>query len=107
MNRYFERRYHASWMFKHGRSPLAQLGAWMVQHRARVDAAPQALLRAALLDVEGRLPVVAVREPTRRHRKHFGWLLGWQARLLVTLRALPCVRNRALEVGRTRPSQGW
>lgn len=27
------------------------------------------------------LPLVAAREPPRRHRKHFAWLLGWQLRL--------------------------
>jgi hypothetical protein len=77
----FERRYHATWTTKNGRSPLSTLGAWMVQHRARVAAAPRGLLIAAAADVAARLPSVAVREPTRRHRKHFAWLLGWHARL--------------------------
>jgi len=81
MSRHFERRYHATWQDKNGRSPLAILGAWMHQQRARIDAAPRDLLVAAAGDVAGRLPSVAAREPTRRHRKHFAWLLGWHLRL--------------------------
>lgn len=77
----FERRYHATWTTKNGRSPLSTLGTWMVQHRARLQAAPRDLLVAAAVDVVGRLPAVAAREPTRRHRKHFSWLLGWHVRL--------------------------
>lgn len=78
----YERRYHASWMIKNGLSPLARLGSWMGQHpTGRLAAAPRALLVAAAADVAARLPTVAAREPTRRHRKHFAWLLGWQLRL--------------------------
>lgn len=77
----FERRYHASWMLKNGASPLAKLGTWMVQHRSRLAGAPRDLVIAAAVNVEERLPLVAAREPTRRHRKHFAWLLTWQLRL--------------------------
>jgi hypothetical protein len=76
-----ERRYHASWVLKGGLSPLAKLGTWMGQHHARLQAAPQDLLAAAAADVAARLPAVAAREPTRRHRRHFAWLLGWHQRL--------------------------
>ncbi len=76
-----ERRYHATWLRKNGLSPLARLGAWMTEHRARVTEAPPDLLAAAASDVAARLPGVAAREPTRRHRKHFAWLLGWHLRL--------------------------
>ena len=77
----FERKYHQSWLLKNGASPLAKLGTWMVQHRSRLAGAPRDLVIAAAADVEARLPVVAAREPTRRHRKHFMWLLGWQQHL--------------------------
>jgi len=79
--RTYERRYHATWMTKNGHSPLARLGTWMTQHRAGLTAAPRDLLVAAAADVAARLPVVAAREPTRRHRKHFAWLLDWHLRL--------------------------
>lgn len=77
----FERRYHASWMAKNGSSPLAKLGRWMVEHRSRRAGAPRDLVIAAEVDVSTRLPLVAAREPTRRHRKHFAWLLTWHLRL--------------------------
>ena len=73
----FERRYHASWVLKNGLSALAKLGTWMVEHRAPLQMAPRDLLEAAVIDVARRLPGVAAREPTRRHRKHFAWLLRW------------------------------
>lgn len=76
-NKVFERRYQAYWFAKNGRSPLSSLGAWMVQHHARLQGAPRDLLVAAANDVVSRMPLVAVREPTRRHRKHFMWLLRW------------------------------
>ncbi len=79
--RYYERRYHASWMAKNGSSPLATLGRWMTEHRAKLTHAPRSLVIAAEADVSARLPLVAAREPTRRHRKHFAWLLTWQLRL--------------------------
>lgn len=85
--RYYERRYHATWMLKSGPSALAALGAWMVQHRARLESSPRGLLIEAATDVAGRLPRVAAREPTRRHRKHFAWLLSWQARLSAAIKA--------------------
>lgn len=78
----FERRYHASWMRMNGLSPLATLGTWMTHHHAQLATAPRDLLIAAAADVGARLPGVAAREPTRRHRKHFAWLLGWQLRLV-------------------------
>jgi len=78
----FERRYHATWMRANGLSPLATLGTWMTQHHAQLAAAPRDLLIAAAADVGARLPRVAAREPTRRHRKHFAWLLDWQLRLV-------------------------
>jgi len=77
----YERRYHASWAAKYGLSPLAALRSWVVQHRAAFQAAPRDLLVAAAADIARRLPLVAAREPTRRHRKHFAWLLGWHLRL--------------------------
>ena len=76
-----ERRYHATWLLVNGLSPLAKLGTWMTEHRARVVDAPPDLLAAAAADVAARLPIVAAREPTRRHRKHFAWLLDWHLRL--------------------------
>jgi hypothetical protein len=78
----FERRHHASWLLVKGISPLARLADWMCNHPGQLAAAPRVLLIAAVVDVEARLPSVAVREPTRRHRKHFAWLLGWQLRLV-------------------------
>lgn len=85
-DRYYERRYHATWMGKNGLSPLARLGSWMGQHpTGSLAAAPLDLLVAAAADVAARLPVVAAREPTRRHRKHFAWLLGWHLRLSAAL----------------------
>lgn len=81
MPRYHERRYHASWMLKNGASPLAKLGTWMVEHRLKLAHAPRSLVIAAAENVSARLPLVAAREPTRRHRKHFAWLLTWQLRL--------------------------
>ena len=80
--RSYERRYHASWMCKNGASALSELGSWMYAHRALLQAAPRDLLVAAASDIARRLPEVAAREPTRRHRKHFAWLLGWHLRLL-------------------------
>lgn len=80
-----ERRYHAHWALRHGSSPLSKLGRWMVDHRARLQAAPRDLLVAAAADVASRLPAVAAREPTRRHRKHFAWLLGWHLRLTAAI----------------------
>jgi hypothetical protein len=77
----YERRYHATWMRARGRSPLSELAEWMCSHPGQLARAPRDLLVRAAADVAGRLPVVAAREPTRRHRKHFGWLLGWYARL--------------------------
>lgn len=76
-----ERRYHASWVLRNGLSPLAQLGTWMGQQRTKLQAAPRDLLVAAAADVAQRLPAIAAREPTRRHRRHFAWLLGWHQRL--------------------------
>jgi hypothetical protein len=73
----FERRYHASWVLREGLSPLAKLGMWMVEQEATLQMAPHDLLEAAVIDVTQRLPGVAAREPTRRHRKHFAWLLRW------------------------------
>jgi len=80
-----ERRYHASWVRQNGLSPLAKLGTWMVEHHAKLQAAPQELLVAAAADVTSRLPGIAAREPTRRHRKHFAWLLSWHAQLAQAL----------------------
>jgi len=85
MPKIFERRYHATWTTKNGRSPLSTLGTWMVQHRARLAAAPRGLLIAAAADVAARLPSVAAREPTHRHRKHFAWLFSWHVRLAEAL----------------------
>lgn len=78
----FERRYHAGWALKHGFSPLYKLGMWVVQHRAKLQTAPRDLLVAAAADVADRLLMIAAREPTRRHRKHFAWLLGWHTKLV-------------------------
>lgn len=69
----FERRYHATWVLKDGLSALAKLGAWMVEHRATLQMVPRHLLEAA------------VREPTRRHRKHFAWLLKWHQCLVAAI----------------------
>jgi hypothetical protein len=77
----YERRYHASWFIADGLSPLAKLAEWMCSHPGQRASAPRDLLVTAAADVGARLPVVAAREPTRRHRKHFAWLLGWQLRL--------------------------
>ena len=57
--RTFERRYHASWVLREGCSPLAKLGAWMVEHRGSLQMAPRHLLEAATIDVAQRLPGVA------------------------------------------------
>ena len=78
----FERRYHATWVCTNGLSPLAKLREWLCKHPGQLAAAPRDLLNAAAADVAARLPGVAAREPTRRHRKHFAWLLGWQMRLV-------------------------
>lgn len=83
--REFERRYHSTWARKNGRSALSQLGSWMTDARDEEEGsttpiarrAPSTLLIAAREDVRARLPTVAAREPTRRHRKHFAWLLRW------------------------------
>jgi hypothetical protein len=78
----FERRYHATWASLRGyQSPLCRLGNWIYRHHAQISSAPRDLLADALRDVSSRLPAVAAREPTRRHRKHFAWLLGWQGRI--------------------------
>jgi hypothetical protein len=76
----YERRYHATWMLQK-RSALSTLGSWMCEHRVDLAHAPLDLLAAAAADVADRLPRVAAREPTRRHRKHFMWLLSWQQQL--------------------------
>jgi hypothetical protein len=81
----YERRYHASWAINGDFSPLAKLGRWMVDHHARLQAAPPDLLAAAAADVAARLPQIAAREPTRRHRKHFAWLLRWHLLLRTAL----------------------
>lgn len=83
-----ERRYHATWVRTNGQSPLAKLGAWMCEHRSPLELAPRDLLVAAATDVAERLPALAAREPTRRHRKHFAWLLGWHERLIGVVGAL-------------------
>lgn len=81
----YERRYHAQWMRIHGPSALATLGRWMYERRARLQEAPRELLIAAAVDVAERLPGVAARECTHRHRRHFAWLLAWHLRLLGVL----------------------
>jgi hypothetical protein len=78
---FHERRYHATWLCKNGLSPLAKLGTWMTENHAKVADAPPDLVAAAAANVAARLPLVAAREPTRRHKKHFTWLLGWHLRL--------------------------
>lgn len=80
-----ERRYHASWLVRNGTSPLAKLGRWMCAHRALLQEAPRDLLLEAAADVSARLPKIAAREPTRRHRKHFLWLLGWHQHLTAAI----------------------
>jgi hypothetical protein len=85
----FERRYHASGVWKNGFSALSKLGAWMFEHRSTLQSAPRDLLEAAATDVAQRLPGLAAREPTRRHRKHFAWLLGWSQRLVETIGKQP------------------
>lgn len=87
MIRYFERRYHATFYSRRGfRSPLSKLGSWVRDHPGALMCAPHDLLTAAQDDVIARLPSIAAREPTRRHRKHFTWLLGWHARITAALR---------------------
>ena len=83
----YERRYHATWTRLRGQSPLLVLGRWIYEHRVQVAAAPLDLLRAALDDVAGRLPTVAAREETRRHKKHFAWLLRWHSRITAAIEA--------------------
>jgi hypothetical protein len=73
----FERRYHATWLYTSGLSPLAQLASWLCQRPGQLAHAPRAMVIAAAADVARRLPLVAAREPTRRHRRHFAWLFGW------------------------------
>lgn len=73
----YERRYHATWLLKNGLSPLAELGLWVHTHPGQLARAPSALLQEAAVNVATRLPQVAAREPIRRHRKHFAWLLRW------------------------------
>jgi len=99
----FERRYHATWVSENGPSPLARLAQWICDQKggrrdetAVVDLteAPEDLLRAAAADVARRLPRVATREPTRRHRRHFSWLLGWRLRLGATRSPIPRPRRR-------------
>lgn len=85
----FERRYHATWMQRNGLSPLAMLRYWMSQNGAQIQFAPRDLVSAAASDVAARLPGVAAREPTRRHRKHFAWLLGWHLQLSAALERFP------------------
>lgn len=77
----YERKYHATWLSTSGLSPLAQLATWLCQHPGQLACAPRSMVITAAADVARRLPLVAAREPTRRHRKHFAWLLGWQVRL--------------------------
>lgn len=81
----FERRRHATWVMSRGLSPLAKLASWMCRHPGQLASAPSELLVAAEADVRARLPWIAAREPTRRHRKHFAWLLGWQLRIATAL----------------------
>ncbi|HSX23382.1 MAG TPA: hypothetical protein VLE97_11465 [Gaiellaceae bacterium] len=87
MTKTYERRYHATWTRLLGPSPLFTLGRWAYENERALTAAPLDLLHAAATDVADRLPRVAAREPTRRHRKHFAWLLGWQLRIAVALEA--------------------
>jgi len=83
---HYERRYHATWTVKEGRSPLSLLRDWLCYRDSPgLDAAPRELLADALADVTERLPLIAAREPTRRHRKHFSWLLTWQVRIASVL----------------------
>jgi hypothetical protein len=81
----YERRYHATWTIKHGRSPLALLSEGLCRNPRQLAIAPLDLLSAAATDVAVRLPMVAAREPTRRHRRHFAWLLGWHQRITSAL----------------------
>lgn len=81
----YERRYHATWTIKNGRSPLALLCEWLCRHQGQLAKAPLDLLAEAAADVAGRLPTIAAREPTRRHRRHFAWLLGWHQRIASAL----------------------
>jgi len=83
----YERRYHATWLTLRGQSPLSVLGRWICRHPRQLAAAPLDLLGAALADVASRLPAVAAREPTRRHKKHFAWLLAWHARIADAIEA--------------------
>lgn len=99
VQRTYERRYHATWMRVNGMSPLSTLGAWMYQHRSLVHDAPLDLLAAAAADVSARLPLVAAREPTRRHRKHFAWLLGWQMRIAAALQSVGVIRRTTAATG--------
>ena len=92
MSKHHERRYHSSWVRKNGLSPLSKLGTWMIEHRAKLQAAPRYLIVAAAADVADRLPAIAAREPTRRHRKHFAWLLGWHLRLAGAIDFSPAAR---------------
>jgi hypothetical protein len=85
----YERRYHATWLIARGHSPLAKLAEWMCTHPDQLAFAPRDLLLSAAADIAVRLPAVAAREPTRRHRKHFAWLLGWQLRLVGALGGPP------------------
>jgi hypothetical protein len=77
----FERRHHTTWVMRQGLSPLALLASWLCEHPGQLMSASRDLLVGAMVDVAARLPMVAAHEPTRRHRKHFGWLLGWHTRL--------------------------
>lgn len=87
-DRQYERRYHATWTVKEGRSPLSLLRDWLCDRNSPgLDAAPRDLLVAALHNVTDRLPRIAAREPTRRHRKHFLWLITWQERIARVLSA--------------------
>jgi hypothetical protein len=105
VGRFYERRYHATWLTKNGRSDLAMFARWMCdqkegQRGVSIDLtkAPRDLLQRALADVAARLPQIATREPTRRHRKHFAWLLGWRLRLLGALRkAAPPGQRRLVD----------
>lgn len=80
--RAYERKYHCAWLRVQGFSPLYQIGKWLHDHPGQLAEAPRDLLTSALANVSDRLPKVAAREPTRRHRKHFAWLLGWHMRLV-------------------------
>lgn len=90
MSKNYERRYHATWRSLHGRSSLERLASWANDHGWDLSGAPCGLLNETRADVARRLALVATREPTRRHRKHFSWLLGWYGRIT---KALFCAKT--------------